>query len=71
MGVIRSAFTSDETGDKLADVSKSSEDAGSRVCKWGSAGFKAAVFLIAALWHCLPMMDEGFQCRSPLGEQIL
>lgn len=36
-----------------------------------SAGFKAAVCLIAALWHCLPMTDGGFHCRGPLGVQIL
>ena len=35
------------------------------------AGFKAAVCLIAALWHCLPMMDGGFHGRGPLVGQIL
>ena len=69
-GVIRLEFASDETGDKLTGVSQRTEDAGSRNMQMRSAGFKAAVCLIAAFCHCLPMMDEGFHCRGPLGVQI-
>lgn len=66
-GVIRLEFTSDETGDKLAGMSHSTEGCRKWRMQMRSAGFKAAVCWMAVPWHCWPVMDGGFHHRGPLG----
>lgn len=53
VGVIRSECTSDETWDKLTNVSLSTKDGGSKLCKWGLQASR-----LLPLWLAL----YGFVC---------